>query len=243
MSKAKVNLGSVHPTWRRLIAAGIDNIPSKILKESVVPSEDLFRAFEYFGYLKTKVVLIGQDPYPAPGKANGLCFGLSKEWIAKTGGKDASSFGNIIREIESDPDLAIPGADIGVNTVQDLTLEAWAMQGVLMLNTRLTVAPNKPLSHTGVGWEEITGSVVKLLAERSTPLVFIVLGAEARKFVRKYVKKGSPHVVLATSHPCRYSADRGFIGSHIFSRANNALMSFGEEPIDWCAPIVRSIWE
>lgn len=167
----------IHPTWRRILEPFVVKIPKRLLRESVVPKDRLFQAFKYSGFLTTKVVILGQDPYPSPGKANGLCFGLSEDWVKKTGGADRSSFKNIRDEVEGTHDA----------TLQDLTLESWAEQGILMMNTRLTVAPNKPLSHAGYGWEEATDAVIKMLASRKQPVVFLCLGAEARKAVRKHV--------------------------------------------------------
>ncbi len=215
-------LDGVHPTWRRLIKLYLNGVvASTAVEESVVPVDRIFHAYRFHGLINTKVVILGQDPYPRPGKANGLSFGLSDQWIADTGGADTSSFHNIRAEAER---------CMG-DGMQDLTLESWAEQGVLMTNTRLTVAPNKPMSHAGMGWEPLVGAVLETLGARKTPVVFVAFGKEALKFIRKHVP--GYHPVIHTPHPCKYSAKRGFIGSDVFTQINDKLCELGEDPIDW----------
>jgi uracil-DNA glycosylase len=178
----------------------------------------IFSAFRTTDLDRVKVVLLGQDPYHRPGQAIGLSFGVPNELAKKP-----PSLKNLFRELGSDLGKPIPKGP------SDLT--GWAHQGVLLLNTCLTVREGEPLSHVGRGWEEFTTSVIESLVKRKNGIVFLLLGAHAQSF-RKSVNS-PPHRIIEAPHPSPLSAYRGFFGSRIFSRTNEALMEFGHSPIDW----------
>ncbi len=191
--------------------------PFKKLKEPFTPPKPLiFKAFESCPFGRVRVVILGQDPYHTPGKATGLAFGVPKNWT-----KLNSSLLNIKKEVE---------ADVG-GELSNLTLEQWAEQGVLLMNTRLTVEPDKPMSHEGLGWEEFTEAVMETLNSYPEPLVFILWGAEARKWGEIITDKR--HLKLIASHPCKYSAHLSFIGCKHFSKANTFLAKINRGQIKW----------
>lgn len=184
--------------------------------DRVLPSEDLiFRAFELTKFDDVKVVILGQDPYPTRDKAIGLSFGVPVGWPTIN-----SSLKNIINETTSCFGRASA----------DLSMESWARQGVLMLNTRLTVLEGKPMSHAGIGWEKFTKRVLQELSDSNPSIIYMLWGREAQKAARHV--KG---IKLETSHPCKFSAHRGFKGCRHFSRANAELLALGESAIDWVA--------
>ncbi|MCF0209941.1 MAG: uracil-DNA glycosylase [Bacteroidales bacterium] len=176
----------------------------------------IFNAFNLCPFSKTKVVILGQDPYHEEGQAQGLCFSVPNDI------KIPPSLVNIYKEINSD--LGIPVSQSG-----DLT--RWATQGILLLNATLTVEAHKAGSHQNKGWEVFTDAVIKLLNERKEHLVFLLWGAYAIK-KSAFIDK-SKHLVLTSVHPSPLSAHRGFFGNHHFSQANNYLSSFGIAPIEW----------
>ena len=165
---------------------------------------------------QVKVVILGQDPYPTPGHAHGLCFSVMPEVkpIPK-------SLINIYKELEED--LAI------VNT--NGNLQSWAEQGVLLLNSVLTVAAGNANSHQGQGWEHFTDHVIEVLNEQSSPIVFVLWGAYAQK--KGSIVNNPQHLVLRSPHPSPLSAYRGFFGSKPFSKINDFLIQNGKEPINW----------
>ena len=165
---------------------------------------------------KVKVVILGQDPYHGEGQANGLCFSVHK------GIRIPPSLVNIYKELNSDLGCTIP--DNG-----DLT--PWAKQGVLLLNTVLTVRAHEANSHRGIGWEEFTDACIKVLAEQDRPLVFILWGTPARR--KKALIHNPKHLIVESPHPSPLSAHNGFFGSKPFSKTNAYLESVGLEPIDW----------
>lgn len=180
------------------------------------PGRDIFAAFEASPYDKTKVVIIGQDPYHGPGQANGLCFSVSDQVAMPP------SLVNIFKEVCSDTGASMP---------QNGDLTRWATQGVLLLNTCLTVRAHSPKSHSNIGWEQFTDRVVHELAENRTHLVFILWGSDAARkgaFIDR-----SRHLVLTSAHPSPLSAYRGFFGNHHFSQTNAYLKANGIEPIIW----------
>ena len=180
------------------------------------PGKLIFNAFNLCPFDKTKVVIIGQDPYHGPGQAHGLCFSVND------GVAFPPSLQNIFKEIQSDLGIAVPASG---------NLTRWANQGVLLLNATLTVRAHQAGSHQRRGWEEFTDAAIRVLAEEREHLVFILWGAYAQK-------KGSfidrnKHLVLASAHPSPLSAYHGFFGNKHFSRANEYLIENGELPIEW----------
>lgn len=179
------------------------------------PRDEIYSAFRYADYEDIKVVIIGQDPYHELHQANGLAFSVSKEV------KIPPSLRNIYKEAMQD--VGIPEPHSG-----DLT--PWAKQGVLLINTVLTVEEGKANAHKGKGWEIFTDHIIEKMNEREKPLVFILWGRQAQN---KAGMIDSRHCVIKSAHPSPLSASRGFFGSKPFSRANAFLESIQVEPIDW----------
>lgn len=178
--------------------------------------KDIFAAFDASPYEDTKVVVIGQDPYHGPGQANGLCFSVAPDV------RMPPSLVNIFKEVSADTGAPMPA---------DGDLSRWARQGVLLLNSSLTVREHQPKSHSGIGWETFTDAAVKALADGKEHLVFLLWGSDA-------IRKGESidrarHLVLTSPHPSPLSAHRGFFGNHHFSRANQYLVEHGKTPIIW----------
>lgn len=180
------------------------------------PMNDIFNALKYTPYSKTKVVIIGQDPYHEIGQAHGLSFSVRR------GVKIPPSLVNIYKELNSDIGMKIP-------THGELT--SWAKQGVLLLNATLTVREGQANSHREIGWSIFTDEVIKKLATSNEPIVFILWGANARS-KKKYITNKN-HLVIESAHPSPLSAYNGFFGSKPFSRANSFLVANGKEPINW----------
>lgn len=184
------------------------------------PSDQRFAALTLTPLDEVKVVVLGQDPYHGPGQAHGLAFSVPE------GVRLPPSLRNIYKELESD--LSVPAR-------QDGDLTRWATQGVLLLNTSLTVEAGKAGSHAGRGWESITDACVRAVAARHQPSVFILWGSHAQQKARRIPElgAGSPHLVIESPHPSPLSAYRGFFGSRPFSRANAFLRDSGRDPIEW----------
>lgn len=180
------------------------------------PREDLFNALRFTDYDQVKVVTLGQDPYHGPGQAHGLAFSVQK------GVPVPPSLQNIYKELQTDLGCTIPHHG---------NLEEWARQGVLLLNTVLTVREGQANSHKNRGWEPITDRIITLLNARETPMVFLLWGANARG--KLPLIRGMQHLVLAAPHPSPLSAHSGFFGCRHFSRANEFLVRTGQSPIDW----------
>ena len=179
--------------------------------------ENIFKAFELSPFDKTRVVIIGQDPYHGFGQAHGLCFSV------QPGTKIPPSLVNIFRELQEDLGKPVPPHG---------NLEHWARQGVLMLNATLTVRKGQAGSHKGKGWEKFTDAVIKVLSEEREDLVFLLWGGPAQKKGRKI--DGSKHLVLKTGHPSPLAANRGYwFGNRHFSMTNEYLVSKGKEAIKW----------
>lgn len=198
----------IRPGWDKdgRLAEAVRRVSRRALHESVVPHYWIFRSLRYFVPAHTRVVILGQDPYHTPGKACGLSFGLSPTWVKNTGYKPHSSIKNVLDEVTRSTG----------QVVQDLSLESWAKQGVLLLNTRLTCAPHKPMSHAGMGWEQVVSVILDRVVEASDARV-MAWGAEARSVARQHFEPGR---ILAASHPCKYSATRGtrpFVGCGHFA--------------------------
>ena len=180
------------------------------------PGGKIFAAFDECPFENTKVVIIGQDPYHGYGQANGLCFSVAP------GVKMPPSLVNIFNEVSSDTGAPFPN---------DGDLSRWARQGVLLLNSSLTVRESCAASHSGIGWEEFTDAVVDKLNKEKENLVFILWGSHAIKKGEKIDR--NKHLVLTSPHPSPLSAHRGFFGNHHFSKANDYLVQHSKTPIVW----------
>lgn len=183
------------------------------------PNDEVFAALHLTSYADTKVMILGQDPYHGPGQAHGLCFSV------KRGVRVPPSLANMYKELATDVGFVPPAHG---------NLEAWARQGVLLLNTTMTVRSGAAASHQGQGWETFTDEVIRAVSAKAETVVFILWGAHARK--KKALIDVGRHVVLEAPHPSPLSAHRGFFGSAPFSKANEALVAAGREPIDWQLP-------
>lgn len=181
--------------------------------------EDIWNAFEWTPYHKVKVVILGQDPYHGINQAHGLSFSVRPKVAIPP------SLQNMYKELER---------DLNIKPVTHGYLKKWADEGVLLLNTVLTVREGQANSHRNKGWEIFTDQVISALSEREEPMVFLLWGNAARK--KQTMIDESKHVVLTTSHPSPLSAYRGFLGSGIFSKTNHVLKELGHEPIDWKLP-------
>ena len=181
------------------------------------PGSLIFNSFNLTPLEKIKVVILGQDPYHGPGQAHGLCFSVPK------GVRPPPSLLNIYKELESDLDKKV--------NIQNGNLEAWANQGVFLLNTTLTVEKSKPLSHQGLGWSEFTDTVISLIDKELKNIVFILWGSHAQS--KKNLIDLNKHHILASPHPSPLSAHRGFFGSKPFSKTNDFLESKQIDKIDW----------
>ena len=177
---------------------------------------EIFNAFYKTSYDKVKVVIIGQDPYHGENEAEGLSFSV-KVGIAKP-----PSLINIFSELKS---------DLGIDPPNHGSLVSWAEQGVLLLNSTLTVVKDTPRSHYGKGWEIFTDEVIKLINKKDTPVVFILWGSDARS--KKTLITNKKHLIIESAHPSPLSAYRGFFGSKPFSKTNEFLKANGIEPINW----------
>lgn len=177
---------------------------------------DIFNALKYTSFENTRVVILGQDPYHGIGQAHGLCFSVKK------GIEPPPSLKNIFQELNSDLGIAVPSHG---------ELTSWAKQGVLMLNTVLTVRANNANSHQGMGWETFTDRVIAELDRKETPVVFLLWGNPARR--KAEIITNPIHKKLMTVHPSPLSAYRGFFGCKHFSAANAILEQNGLEPINW----------
>jgi uracil-DNA glycosylase len=197
--------------------ANLSKVESCLLsKQGFYPEIGVYRAFELCPPEKVKVVILGQDPYHGKGQAHGLAFSV------QTGVKIPPSLRNILKELKSDLDLDWQGGG-------DLTY--WAENGVLLLNSILTVEPGKPGSHSGLGWEEFTDCVLRNISKKSPNVVFILWGVIAKK---KAALLASGSSIICGNHPAPMSANRGgFFSGEYFSKANALLSSSGEQPITW----------
>ena len=179
-------------------------------------AEDIFNAFHLTPLSKVKVVIIGQDPYHNANQAHGLCFSVKPEV------EIPPSLVNIYKELQSDLGCYIPNNGY---------LVKWAEQGVLLLNTVLTVRAHQAASHQGKGWEMFTDAIIKAVNEQDRPIVFILWGKPAQ--MKKKMLTNPKHLILEAPHPSPLSAYRGFFGSKPFSKTNNYLVEHGIEPKDW----------
>ncbi len=180
------------------------------------PADDIFNAFHLTPLNQVKVVILGQDPYHNVGQAHGLCFSVQPDV------EIPPSLVNIYQELHDDLGCYIPNNGY---------LVKWAKQGVLLLNTVLTVRAHIANSHRGRGWEEFTDAAIRVLNEQDRPIVFILWGKPAQ--MKKSMLNNPNHLILEAPHPSPLSAYRGFFGSRPFSKTNDFLVSHGETPIDW----------
>ncbi len=180
------------------------------------PGPEIFRAFDLTDFENVRVVILGQDPYHGPGQANGLAFSV-REGMTKP-----PSLVNIFKEIKTEYDQEVPSSG---------NLERWAKQGVLLLNSTLTVRARQAGSHQKKGWEEFTDAVIRKVSEEKENVVFILWGAYAQK--KGAVIDESRHLVLKSAHPSPFAADRGFFGNDHFKQANAYLEEHGKPEIEW----------
>lgn len=227
---ATLPLPDLHPSWAEplrdeLEKPYLDSIRDFLAAERslgniVYPAEsDLFRALDLTPLEDVRAVILGQDPYHGPGQAHGLSFSVPP------GVRPPPSLVNIFKALQS---------DLGIEAAGHGCLEHWARQGVLLLNSVLTVRGGNPGSHAGRGWERFTDAVVALVNKRSEPAVFMLWGSHAQK--KAAFVDGDRHLVLKAPHPSPLSAHRGFLGCRHFSAANAFLESRGRERIDWALP-------
>ena len=180
------------------------------------PADDIFNAFHLTPLSRVKVVILGQDPYHNVGQAHGLSFSV------KPGVQTPPSLVNIYQELHEDLGCYIPNNGY---------LTKWAEQGVLLLNTVLTVQAHKANSHKDIGWEEFTDAAIRILNEQDRPIVYLLWGRNAQN--KKWMLTNPKHLVLEAPHPSPFSASRGFFGCRHFSRTNEFLKEHGIEPVDW----------
>jgi uracil-DNA glycosylase len=215
----------IDPSWKKVLSTEFEkaywasltkNVKEQYLKTKVYPpAKNIFRAFDLCPLDKVKVVIIGQDPYHGVSQANGLSFSVND------GINLPPSLQNIYKEIHN---------DLGITLSTSGDLSRWASQGVLMLNSVLTVLANKPASHSGLGWEQFTDTVIKALNENRSNIVYILWGKYAQ--AKGEVINRSKNLVLTSAHPSPYSATN-FFGNHHFSQCNKYLEEHRISPIDW----------
>ncbi|MGD1893791.1 MAG: uracil-DNA glycosylase [Cyclobacteriaceae bacterium] len=216
----------IAPSWKEKLAKEFDKAYFEALAQflraeyqnQVVypPGREIFRAFDLIPFDQVKVVILGQDPYHGPKQANGLAFSV-RDGITKP-----PSLINIFKEIRNEYNKPMP--DSG-------NLERWAQQGILLLNSTLTVRARQAGSHQKKGWEEFTDAVIKKISDEREGVVFLLWGAYAQK--KGAVIDESKHYVLKSAHPSPFAADRGFFGNNHFKLANEYLGENGKEEIDW----------
>lgn len=226
----------LHESWKAPLAGEFSSdymiklrhflIQQKKAGKDIFPKgSEYFRALDLTPLNKVRIVILGQDPYHGPGQAHGLCFSV------QPGVRPPPSLVNIYKELES---------DIGMQRPSHGFLESWAKQGVLLLNSVLTVQNAEAASHRGKGWEQFTDAIIRLIAAKNDPVVFLLWGSYAQKkasFVES-VEQGGKHLVLNAPHPSPLSAYKGFFGCKHFSKANAFLEANGLPAIDWSLPTI-----
>ena len=180
------------------------------------PEDEVFAALHLTPYVETRVLILGQDPYHGPRQAHGLCFSV------RHGVRIPPSLANIHLELRD---------DVGIEPPDHGNLEAWAHQGVLLLNATLTVRAGQSASHQGRGWETFTDQVIRTVSAKDQRVVFVLWGSYARR--KKALIDTSRHTIIESAHPSPLSAHNGFFGSRPFSRSNAALTAAGLDPVDW----------
>ena len=217
----------IEQSWKDVLASEFekdyfkqltDFVRSEYLSGKTIYPEakNIFNAFNLCPLQNVKVVIIGQDPYHEPGQAHGLCFSV------QAGIALPPSLVNIYKEIEQ---------DIGHKSITNGDLTAWAKQGVLLLNSTLTVIAHRAASHAGHGWETFTNAVIKAVAENQKNVVYMLWGSYAQEKAK--VVDATQNLILKSAHPSPLSAYRGFFGCRHFSQANEYLIKHGKQPIDW----------
>lgn len=216
----------IEPSWLQMLqeefnkpyfASLARNIKRTYQTHTVYPkAKHIFRAFDLSPFTKTKVVILGQDPYHGAGQADGLAFSVPDNVFFPP------SLQNILKELENDLKIPIPSSG---------SLERWAIQGVLLLNSILTVEANKAGSHQSQGWETFTDRVIELLSMHKPHIVFILWGSYARQ--KEKLIDTSKHLIIKAAHPSPLSAYRGFFGHKPFSQTNDYLTKVGETAIQW----------
>jgi len=195
----------------------ISKVADEYKNHTVYPAkENIFNAFKYTAFKDVKVLLLGQDPYHGAHQAHGLCFSVQE------GVEKPPSLVNMMKELNSDLGCEIPESG---------SLIPWAKQGVMLLNTVLTVREGQPNSHKDIGWTEFTDRVIYFLNSRLDPVIFLLWGANAKEKLK--LINNPRHYVLMAPHPSPLSAHRGFFGSKHYSKVNTILERIGSEPIDW----------
>ncbi|MEO7169973.1 MAG: uracil-DNA glycosylase [Pseudomonadota bacterium] len=224
----------LHPSWLEPLRPEFDSPYMAALKTYLVAEKaagrrifpkgnEWFRALDLTALEDVRVVILGQDPYHGEGQAHGLCFSV------QPGVRPPPSLVNMYKEMAS---------DLGIQPARHGFLEHWAKQGVLLLNSVLTVQMGMAASHRDRGWEKFTDAVIRLVNAKPEPVVFMLWGSYAQKkaaFVDS-VDRGGRHLVLKAAHPSPLSAHNGFFGCRHFSKANAFLESHGQKPIDWALP-------
>lgn len=224
----------LHESWKEPLASVFASAEMALLREFLMaerargkrifpPASLWFNALDSTPLDKVRVVILGQDPYHGPGQAHGLCFSVMP------GVPPPPSLVNIYKELQANLGISPPGHG---------HLQHWAEQGVLLLNSALTVEQHQAASHRSKGWEVLTDAVVRLVAEKDEPVVFLLWGADAQRkagFVQS-AEQGGRHLVLKAPHPSPLSAHRGFLGCRHFSKANDFLEAGGRGKIDWQLP-------
>jgi len=226
MSETLSSLFDLPPAWREPLAGEVTNPYFRELAEfvemerkqhDVFPKpEDVYNAMQYTAPETVKVLLLGQDPYHDIGQAHGLCFSVQQ------GCKPPPSLVNIFKELKSDLDISVPKSGC---------LTAWAKQGVVLLNSVLTVRAHEPNSHRGRGWERFTDAIIQHVSALPERVVFVLWGGFAQK--KEPLIDVTRHVIIKSAHPSPLSARNGFFGSRPFSRINAALREAGRGEIDW----------
>jgi uracil-DNA glycosylase len=220
----------LHDSWRAPLRAEFDAPYMSALREFLVAEKaagkrifpkgsEWFRALDLTPLDDVRVVILGQDPYHGPGQAHGLCFSV------RPGVRTPPSLINIYKELHS---------DLGIAPARHGFLEPWARQGVLLLNSVLTVEMGNAASHQGRGWEVFTDAIIRLVNAKATPVIFMLWGNYAQK--KAAFVDTSRHLVLKAAHPSPLSAHNGFLGCRHFSKANAFLIDKGLKPVDWTLP-------
>ena len=221
---------SLHESWRVPLTPIFENERMAALKDFLIAEKSAgkrifpkgsqwFRALDLTPLGSVRVVILGQDPYHGEGQAHGLCFSVPPNV------RPPPSLVNIYKELKS---------DLGIPRPQHGFLESWAKQGVLLLNSVLTVESGLAASHKGRGWEELTDAIIALVNEQASPVVFMLWGAYAQN--KASFVSTNRHMVLKTVHPSPLSAHKGFLGCRHFSKANAFLVANGQSPIEWALP-------
>lgn len=219
-------LPEIESSWREILTKEfsqpyfkdlIENIQREYQTNIIYPDlKNIFNAFTLCPFTEVKVVILGQDPYHGAGQAQGLAFSVPENI------KIPPSLQNIYKEIKSDLNKKIPATG---------NLEHWAKQGVLLLNTTLTVKASEPMSHAGLGWETFTDAVIKNISDKKDNVVFLLWGKHAQ--TKANLIDANKHLILKAPHPSPFSAHKGFLGCKHFSLTNQYLTSNNKSPIDW----------